>query len=223
MTRLPRRTALTATFTAALAASLAACSGSNNAESTATATAQETAPATPSPNPSPTPADTMVEFPDGSYAIWLPSDWAVLTSDDADDDELVNAYIQATGQDADAARQRLGTYQVIGASHADSGETAEITAQVNHDSAELRMKDDFMQELDESGTEYTDFDGTTLVSMFGTYTTVSYTLNQGGTPQYVAVVHTQTSEENATVTVTASTNASAERAQELVEEAVPLL
>ncbi|PHP53184.1 hypothetical protein [Actinomyces ruminis] len=222
MTHLSRRTGLTAAFAGVLAASLAACSGSDNAEDASTATAQETLSPTPEPSPTPTSAHTFVDFPDGSYVVMIPSNWASLTSDDADDDELVDAYVQATGQNADTVRQKLGTYQVIGASPADSGETTEITGQVDYDSAELRMKEYFIQELEESGIQYTDFDGTTLMSASGTYTTVSYTLNQGETQQYVAAIHTIAPGENGTVTVTVSTDASAERAQELVNSAVPL-
>ncbi|SHE26833.1 hypothetical protein [Actinomyces glycerinitolerans] len=222
MTRLSRRTALTTAFTAVLAASLAACSGSDNAQSASTATTQETLPPSPEPSPTPTSAYTMVEFPDGSYAIMIPSNWASLTSDDADDDELVNAYVQATGQDADTVRQKLATYQVICAGPVDSGETAEITGQVNYDSAELPMEPEVIQELEESGIEYTDLQTSTIGSYFGLRTTMSYTVDQGGTPQYVSNVYVLTPEENGTVTVTASTDVSAERAQELVEDAVPL-
>ncbi|PHP53185.1 hypothetical protein [Actinomyces ruminis] len=225
MTRLSRRTALTTAFAAALATSLAACSGSDNAEGADTATGQETGEATATADADDGSASavtipdgyTAVEIPDTNVAFAVPSDWTVLTSDDADDDERVNAFIQTTGLDADTVRLKLDAYTVIAASGADSGITEELDVQTDSHATELRSEEEISADMEEYGLKPDDISISTATTGSGAEARLmSYSLDLVQA-QYTTMINVLNPKATGIIVFTITSTDSAERAQELAD------
>ncbi|MDU0348785.1 hypothetical protein [Actinomyces sp. MRS3W] len=233
MSRLPRPLTLAATGLTAIALSLplAACSSTSDADSTSTASGQAvtaessadaadtgsgTAAQTGSDSTASVPDGyTAVEIPDSSVSFAVPSDWVTLTSDDADDDALVSAYTEASGQEADSVQVLLQMYAVIAASN--SGTSEEINAQITHEVTELRSEEEVTKDLEDNGLNFNDLSIETTTTGSGAEArTMSYSLDLGQ-PMYVMTITTVTPEADGVVSITITTGTSAERTQELAD------
>ncbi|MDO4901779.1 hypothetical protein [Actinomyces sp.] len=216
MAHLARRTALTTAFAVALAVPLAACSTSNDATGTSTAAAKgdEGADAkTTVPD-----GYTTAQIPNSSVTFAVPSDWTTLTSDDADADDRIDAFAQATGADADSVKLKLTAYGVISAGRGGSGKADEINAQVNKDQNELRTKEEITAGMEEFGIGQDDVEVASTTTGSGAEArTVSYSLSFGGQTQYGAIINALVPKDGGTLVVTVTSYESAQRAQELLD------
>ncbi|RAX22806.1 MULTISPECIES: hypothetical protein [unclassified Actinomyces] len=224
MTRLSRRTALTTAFAGVLAASLAACSDSEDTQNTGAASqeAGETTAAADADGGSDSTATvpdgyTAVEIPDTTVAFAVPSDWNVLTSDDADDDERINAFIQSTGLDEDTVRLKLEAYSVFAASGADSDATEELDVQTDSRTTELRSEEEISADMEEYGLTPDDLSVSTATTGSGAEARLmSYSL-EVVEPQYTSMVNALNPDGSGIIVFTVTSTDSAERAQELVD------
>ncbi|RAX19747.1 hypothetical protein DRB06_11470 [Actinomyces sp. Z5] len=223
MTRLSRRTALTTAFAGVLAASLAACSDSEDTQNTGAASqeAGETTAAADADGGSDSTATvpdgyTAVEIPDTTVAFAVPSDWNVLTSDDADD-ERINAFIQSTGLDEDTVRLKLEAYSVFAASGADSDATEELDVQTDSRTTELRSEEEISADMEEYGLTPDDLSVSTATTGSGAEARLmSYSL-EVVEPQYTSMVNALNPDGSGIIVFTVTSTDSAERAQELVD------
>ncbi|WP_103061529.1 hypothetical protein [Actinomyces qiguomingii] len=218
-----RRTALTTAFAGVLAASLTACSNSDDTQNTSAASpevAEATAPAETDGDSNSTttvPDGYMtVEIPDTTVTFAVPSDWSVLASNDIDDDERLNAFVQSTGLDAETVRLKLEGHSVFATSGAQSGATEEISVQTDSRMTKLRTEEEISADMEESGLKFDGLSISTATTGSGAEARrMSYSLDALQT--HTALLNTLNPDAPGIILFAVTSTDSAERTQELAD------